>query len=49
MDIPSIVAAFGIPARVADSALESLQWLREDNEPKVLMINTSEEIPRMFI
>ncbi len=49
MDIPSIVEAFGISARVADSSLESLQWLREGNEPKVLMINTSEEIPKMFI
>jgi benzoylformate decarboxylase len=49
MDIPSIVEAFGIPARVADSSLESLQWLREGIEPKVLMINTSEEIPKMFI
>ncbi len=49
MDIPKIVEAFGIAARVADSELDSLEWLKEGRDPKALVINISEDIPKMFI
>ncbi len=49
MDIPGLVAAFNIPVQVADANLDSLKWLKEGREPKVLIINTSREVPKIFI
>lgn len=49
MDIQGIVEAFRIPVQVADANLDSLKWLREGKESKVLIINTSREVPKVFI
>lgn len=49
MDIPGLVEAFHIPVQVADAGLDSLKWLKEGSEPKVLVVNTSREVPKLFI
>lgn len=49
MDITRIVEGFHIPVQEADGDLDGLKWLREGNGPKVLVINTSAEVQKMFI
>lgn len=49
IDIQKLVESFHIPVQVADSNLDNLQWLRDGKDPKVLIINTNREVPKIFI
>ncbi len=49
IDVAKMVGSFGIECQVADSALSNMTWLREGNTPKVLVVNVSREIPKLFI
>ncbi|MFG1519398.1 MAG: thiamine pyrophosphate-binding protein [Thermoplasmataceae archaeon] len=49
MNIPKMVESFQIPVEIGDSQLENLEWLRAGEEPKVLVVNSRSDIPKMFL
>ncbi|BAB60363.1 benzoylformate decarboxylase [Thermoplasma volcanium GSS1] len=49
IDAENLVKAFHIPVKVADPNLKDLQWLREGDEARVLIINMDREIPKVFL
>ncbi len=49
MDIPKLVESFHIPVEIGDPKLENLEWLHTGEEPKVLVVNSRFDIPKMFL
>ncbi len=49
LDIESISKGFHIDTMVASNDLNELKWLREGDEPKVLIVNTDKKIEKMFL
>ena len=49
LDIESISKGFNIDTMVASNDLGELEWLREGDGPKVLVVNTDKNIEKMFL
>ena len=49
LDIVSIARGFGIEAKLAGADLEEMEWLREGDTVKVLVVNMNPEIPKLFL
>ena len=50
-DLPltGVSEGFGIETRTAGPDLNDLDWLREGENPKVLIVNTDQEVPKLFL
>ncbi len=44
-----ITRGFGVETEVADKDLNSLDWLREGDSPKVLVVNMDQTVERLFL
>jgi len=49
LDITEVARGFGVEAKVAGPDLAEMEWLREGNETKVLVVNMNREIPKLFL
>ena len=49
LDIVSIARGFGIEAKLAGADLEEMEWLREGDAVKILVVNMNPEIPKLFL
>ena len=49
IDLVKLVESFGLECMVADSEISEINWLREGSEPKVLIVNVSKEVPKLFM
>ncbi len=49
LDIESISNGFHIDTMIASNDLSELKWLKEGNEPKVLIVNTDKKVEKMFL
>ncbi len=49
LDIGPVAKGFGVETRVADENLSDLEWLREGDVPKVLVVNTEKTVEKMFL
>lgn len=49
LDIASVARGFGVDVKVADPEMSELEWLREGNTVKVLVVNVNREIPKLFL
>lgn len=47
-DIVALSEAFGVKAKMADPDLRELEWLAEGDAPKLLVVNTSKIVPKLF-
>jgi benzoylformate decarboxylase len=50
-DLPTerFAESFGIESMVADNELESLKWLSEGKEPRLLVVDVDRTIPKLFL
>lgn len=49
LDIKKVTEGFGIDTKIADKDLVELKWLKDGDQPKVLVVNVSQEIPKLFL
>ncbi len=49
LDIAEVARGFGVEAKVAGPDLAEMEWLREGNNTKVLVVNMNREIPKLFL
>ncbi len=49
VDLAKMVESFGLECMVADSEISEITWLREGSDPKVLIVNVSKEVPKLFM
>lgn len=49
LDIESVSKGFGVEARTADENLSDLEWLRQGDAPKVLVVNTERTVEKLFL
>ncbi len=49
LDIESVAKGFGVETRTADENLSDLEWLREGDVPKVLVVNTEKTVEKLFL
>lgn len=49
LDIEKIAGSFGIESETAGNDLKELGWLREGNDPKVLVVNVDRTVPKLFL
>lgn len=49
LDIEKIAESFGIESQTAGNDLKELGWLREGNDPKVLVVNVDRTVPKLFL
>jgi hypothetical protein len=48
-EIEKIAESFGIESRVAGKDLQEMTWLREGENPKLLVVDVDRSIPRLFL
>ncbi len=49
LNIENIVKGFGIDVMVADSGLKEIEWLKEGDHAKVLVVNVDKTVPKLFL
>lgn len=49
LDIEKIAESFGIESETAGNDLKELGWLREGDDPKVLVVNVDRTVPKLFL
>lgn len=47
-NISDIASSFGVEAKEAQNDLKELEWLREGEKPKLLVVHMSKSIPKLF-
>jgi benzoylformate decarboxylase len=48
-EIEKIAESFGIESRVAGKDLQEMTWLREGENPKLLVVDVDRSIPKLFL
>ena len=49
LDIESVAKGFGVETHTADENLSDLEWLRDGDVPKVLVVNTEKTVEKLFL
>ncbi|MEM3811903.1 MAG: thiamine pyrophosphate-dependent enzyme, partial [Thermoplasmata archaeon] len=49
LDIENIVKGFGIDVMVAGADLKEIEWLKEGDYAKVLVVNVDKTVPKLFL
>ncbi len=49
LDLESMASGFGVKVRVADRDLKDLQWLKEGEDTRVLIVDVNSEIQKLFL
>ena len=49
LDVRRVVEGFGVETETADRDLKMLDWLREGDGPRVLVVNMDKTVERLFL
>jgi hypothetical protein len=49
LDVAAVVKGFGVETETADKDLKMLDWLKEGEGPRALVVNMDKTVERLFL